>query len=187
VSAHTPSTLVPGDTIRPARAEDVALLAAIERAAAVRFADTGLRSDVLDGTVDAHELDEAVRQGRLWIAEHDDRPVGFALARVLDDGEPWLEELDVLPAHGRRGLGRALVDAVIAWARDGGARSLALATFRDLPWNAPFYATIGFGELPAAEHSPAHRRLIAAETAKGLPANRRVLMRLRLVPPPPAA
>jgi len=43
-------------------------------------------------------------------------PVGFALVEILD-GAAHLEEIDVHPAHGRRGLGSALVRAVCEWAR----------------------------------------------------------------------
>ena len=39
-------------------------------------------------------------------------PVGFALVEMLADDLPHLEELDVDPSHGRRGLGTALVRGV---------------------------------------------------------------------------
>ena len=51
-----------------------------------------------------------------------------------------LEEIDVHPDHGRRGLGRRLVSAVCAWAARGGHRWLTLTTFRDVPFNMPFHA-----------------------------------------------
>ncbi|MET0159463.1 MAG: GNAT family N-acetyltransferase [Acidimicrobiales bacterium] len=38
------------------------------------------------------------------------------------DGEGLLDELAVAPAHGRRGVGRALVEEVVAWAAAGGLR-----------------------------------------------------------------
>ena len=38
--------------------------------------------------------------------------LGFAIARKLD-GDIYLHEIDVHPDHGRRGLGRRLIDAVI--------------------------------------------------------------------------
>ena len=40
--------------------------------------------------------------------------IGFAVAWVVD-GEGHLDELAVAPEHGRRGVGRALVDQVVAW------------------------------------------------------------------------
>ncbi len=60
------------------------------------------------------------------------------------DGEGLLDEVAVAPAHGRRGIGRALVDEVVAWAAAGGFPSVTLATFRDVPWNAPYYEKLGF-------------------------------------------
>ena len=53
---------------------------------------------------------------------------------------------------------------------------MTLTTFRDLPWNGPFYTRIGFVEV---EDLAAHPRLaeeIAAEIKAGLPAERRIAM-----------
>lgn len=178
---------LPGDFVRPGLLGDVPLLAAVERAAASRFAAIGLRGPFLESTVDPRELALAVAEGRLWVAEHRRECVGFAMARLLDDGEPWLEELDVLPSHGRRGLGLALLEAAIAWARGRSASGLSLSTFRHVPWNAPFYAKAGFREVPAGERTAAHARIVEEERARGLPVEDRLLMRLVLANPPAAA
>lgn len=179
--------LLPGDLVRPGLPRDVPLLAAVERAAASRFAAIGLRGAFLESTVDAGELALAAGEGRLWVAEHRRECVGFAMARLLDDGEPWLEELDVHPAHGRRGLGLALLEAVIAWARGRGASGLSLSTFRRVPWNAPFYERAGFREIPAGARTAAHARMLEDEKARGLPVEDRLLMRLPLANPPAGA
>jgi GNAT superfamily N-acetyltransferase len=69
--------------------------------------------------------------------------VGFA--HVLEErGTAHLQQLAVDPAHGRRGLGTALVNACCEEARLRGASQLSLTTFRDLPFNAPWYARLGF-------------------------------------------
>lgn len=86
--------------------------------------------------------------------------VGFV--HVLEvDGVAHLEQLSVLPGHGRRGHGRALVDAAKATARERGHRRLTLRTYADVPWNAPFYAKAGFVEEEA--RSDFHRSLIDVE------------------------
>jgi len=104
-------------SVRPARAADLPALAAIERAAGALFADAGIAGAFLAETTPAERLREAHADGLLWVAtDPGDRPVGFALASVLDSG-PHLEELDVHPDFGRRGLGAALVAAVLDWAR----------------------------------------------------------------------
>jgi GNAT superfamily N-acetyltransferase len=72
-----------------------------------------------------------------------DPPVGFACVDVLD-GAAHLWQLSVHPSAGRRGIGTALVGAVCDWARSHGYPEVTLTTFRDVPWNAPFYSRLGF-------------------------------------------
>ena len=62
------------------------------------------------------------------VAERDGEPVGFVHAEV-HPGEPRTAELYgmwVAPAARRAGAGRALVDAIAAWARSRGATRLVL-------------------------------------------------------------
>jgi len=69
--------------------------------------------------------------------------VGFA--HVLEErGTAHLQQLAVDPAHGRRGLGTALLNACCEEARLRGYSQLSLTTFRDVPYNAPWYARLGF-------------------------------------------
>ena len=107
----------------------------------------------------------------------DGNPIGFAL--VLDiGGYAHLAELDVLPSHGRQGVGSALLDAVCTWARSAGYPAVTLRTFRDVPWNAPFYARRGFRVVDSAQLSPEHVGLEVSERRRGLRTNIRVTMRL---------
>jgi hypothetical protein len=59
--------------------------------------------------------------------------------------------------------------------------SVTLTTFRDLPWNAPFYQGMGFVELipSAADHHL--REALQAEITHGFPPERRCAMRLPLI------
>src|SRR5690349_18843714 len=59
------------------------------------------------------------------------------------DGTAYVEEMDVLTDHGRRGLGGRLLEAVCTWAREQGHPAVTLSTFRDVPWNGPFYRDTG--------------------------------------------
>lgn len=84
------------------------------------------------------------------VAEHDGRVVGLAVAHAhvalnADGPVVWLEEVVVDEALRRRGVGATLVGAVEAWARAQGARHVALATRRALP----FYVALGFAESAA--------------------------------------
>ena len=62
-------------------------------------------------------------------------------------GGAHLEQLSVHPDHGGRGIGRALLRAGCDWAGAHGYPELTLATYRDVPWNGPFYASEGFVEV----------------------------------------
>jgi ketosteroid isomerase-like protein/predicted N-acetyltransferase YhbS len=120
----------------------------------------------------------------LWVAvAGDGTVVGFALVELLD-GNAHLDELDVLPEHGRRGLGATLVGEVCAAAARRGLAAVTLTTFGDVAWNAPFYARLGFAPLPESAWTPGLVRTVANEAAIGLDPATRLVMRRAL---PPAA
>lgn len=121
----------------------------------------------------------AADPGFLLVAEnHDGVLVGFV--HVLEiDGHAHLEQVSVAPEHGRRGYGRLLVEAAKDGAQRRGYSRITLRTFADVPWNAPFYARVGFVEEEAG--TPFHRRLIETETRLGLDQyGRRIQMAARL-------
>jgi len=68
-----------------------------------------------------------------WVAEVDSTRVGFLEARVRSTADAcgtydpvgYVERWNVEAAHRRRGIGRALVDAAIAWTRSRGLSYLA--------------------------------------------------------------
>ena len=158
-----------------ARPEDVSEIPKIELAAARLLCGHAPESVLRETTGDA-VLHEAVRQGHLWVALAGDAPVGFAHVGVIDATTAHLEEIDVLPAHGCRGLGTSLVEEVCHWAASAGYDSVTLTTFRDLPWNMPFYKRLGFRVVPGAELSAALRAIVEEETRRGLDPSRRVAM-----------
>lgn len=121
-------------------------------------------------------FEAAARKGLLWVAvAADDRPVGFALFERFPDSL-HLEEVDVHPDAARRGLGRRLIEVAAEQARAAGERHITLTTFRHVAWNAPYYARLGFRELPPEAWSPAIRERVAREAADGLDPERRVVM-----------
>ena len=107
-------------------------------------------------------------------------PVGFALVKMLADDLPHLEELDVEPSHGRCGVGTALVRAVCEWASTIGYPMLTLTTFRSVAWNMPFYARLGFVEIPADELRGELRAVVSEEAGRGLAPATRVAMCYRV-------
>jgi GNAT superfamily N-acetyltransferase len=103
---------------------------------------------------------------------------GFAFVTVLDTrGDAHLEEVDVDPDFGRRRIGTRLVEAVLGWAHACGHAGVTLTTFRDVAWNAPFYARLGFEVLGESDWTDALRTLREAEREEGLDPQRRVVMR----------
>jgi GNAT superfamily N-acetyltransferase len=166
---------LPQYTITRARPQDLAHVPQIELAAA-RLFDGHVPESVIDETTTQAELQQALHDGHLWVALADDEPVGFARVVRMDPRRVHLEELDVLPAHGRRGLGRQLVEEVCRWAASAGYDAVTLTTFSDLPWNRPFYERLGFRVMSPAEISTALRRVIDHETRRGLDPARRVAM-----------
>lgn len=131
-------------SIRRARPDELRAVQEIERRAATRLASVGLpaAADLPIQTIEALRVD--CDRGRLLVATDDeDRPVGFAIFALHED-EAHLEEIDVVPEHAGNDLGRRLIRAVIAQTREAGLARLTLTTFRDVPFNAPFYARLGF-------------------------------------------
>ena len=162
--------------IRTSDPRDFARFGSIERAAAVLFVDAGLPEIASHEPTDLEFVEAAARAGAVFVATADDAPVGFVLSAPLDLAM-HIYELSVHPIHGRKGLGRRLVDAVCSHARDEGFPAVTLSTFRDLPWNGPFYRSCGFRELQRHEWTPALLLAHYHEEDIGLPLERRCFMR----------
>jgi GNAT superfamily N-acetyltransferase len=109
--------------------------------------------------------------------------VGFALCGEVD-GHAHLFEMDVVPEHGRRGIGSALLEAVCSEAATRGYPAITLTTLRDVPWNAPFYTARGFSELAETEWDAQLRGIVDRERMLGFPMRLRVVMRRKLMAAP---
>jgi GNAT superfamily N-acetyltransferase len=165
--------------IRPAHGHELSVLAEIERRAGARFDAIPALAGLPEVLMPPGALETALARGQVWTAAAvaDATPVGFAYADLVDDAV-HIEELDVLEAWGRRGIGRALVAAAVDDARTRGLPGVTLTTFRDVPWNAPFYAGLGFRIVDRAAFGAGLAALWAHEAARGLPPELRVAMRL---------
>ena len=166
--------------LRLAEPQDVAALPEIERVAGLLFkghpTDLGIPDELYDRPNSVDTFTSAQKAGRLWVARGPaGEPIGFAL--VLDiAGFAHLEELDVLPSYGRQGVGSALLATVCTWANTAGYPAVTLRTFRDVPWNAPFYHRRGFQIVESAALSAEHVQLEASERQRGLRTDLRVTM-----------
>jgi GNAT superfamily N-acetyltransferase len=172
--------MTPGYTIRLSRRAELERLPDIERQASSLFAgheaELGLLAAELAPVTSRDALERASDDGRLWVAaDAADVPVGFAL--VVDLGLfAHLEEIDVLPEHGRKGLGSALIEAVCSWAPTRGFSAVTLSAFRDVAWNAPLYARRGFAVVDAEDLPPELLQIVERERRQGMRTDRRVIM-----------
>lgn len=166
--------------IRTASPAELPLLQDIERAAGEPFRSLGMTAVADDDPLPLDVLDTYRRAGHAWVAaDPDDRPVAYLLAEPVD-GAAHIEQVSVHPAVARRGIGRSLIEHLAAAARDQGLAALTLTTFAEVPWNAPYYARLGFRTLSEHELTPGLRRIRAEEAAHGLDRWPRVCMRLEL-------
>ena len=144
------------------------------------FSGLGLIEEALDVSFPPEDLRMLIGLRQVWVAcETDDVPVGMVIASVRE-GSAHIEEMDVLPAHGRRGLGTLLLDRVCVWAQAQGHSAVTLSTFRDVPWNGPFYSKNGFRALPPSEWTSTMRAIREKEAQHGLRVEARVFMRREL-------
>jgi len=162
--------------VRFAQLDDLPLLPHIELAAARMLVGHAPESVLLETTT-SEELLVAQRLGHLWVARCGNAPVGFAHVLLLEPGVAHLEELDVHPEHGRRGVGTRLVRAVCRWATSSGFDAVSLATFRAVKWNMPFYSRLGFVVVAPSELTPALETVVSAEARRGLDPAGRVVMK----------
>jgi GNAT superfamily N-acetyltransferase len=168
--------------VRAAQPDELPLLPPLEKRADEMFTPLGIWPLPEPGTVqDLADAQVVLVAG--------DPPEGFARLDVLRTaagavaapGSLHLEQLSVDPDRGRRGVGRALLRAAVAWATEQGYGELTLATYRDVPWNGPFYASEGFVETAAVDDWYVAHGLEPEEEVMRR-GGTRVLMTLRLRP-----
>ncbi|WP_010470030.1 GNAT family N-acetyltransferase [Streptomyces sudanensis] len=161
---------------RPARPADLPLLQGIERAAGEAFRALGMDAVADDDPPPLGTLEAYRAAGRVRVAEDGGRPVAYLLWDDVD-GAVHIEQVSVHPDAARRGVGRALIGDLAADAAARGVPALTLTTFADVPWNAPYYARLGFRVLHEGELTDGLRAIRHAEAAHGLDRWPRVCMR----------
>lgn len=136
--------------IRPARTEDAAALVALGAAVGREPGAWLLTTDGWRSVGDERRYLRALRRhpdAAVFVADDDGALVGrLSIARDPHAASSHVADLGLMVAigHRRRGIGRALLDRAVAWARDAGVRKLELHVF---PWNEPairLYERYGF-------------------------------------------
>lgn len=157
--------------IRQARREELTLLPPLLLQAAWRYRDAGfiqIAERVENLVISAKALEHAHDAGLVHIAFAPHADVTGFIASSDRDGMLHVMELQVLPEHGRDGVGGRLLEAHAALAAASGCPAVTLACFRSVPWQLPFYAKNGFVEYPPGEWTPTHKLSWAAQEKFGL-------------------
>ncbi|EIY5126442.1 GNAT family N-acetyltransferase [Klebsiella quasipneumoniae] len=173
------NTITAGAGLRLTEESDIALLPAIERSAAQAFRQIPALAWLADS-----EVISVARHHDYLETEHSllavaaGQPVGFILTEPLDDAL-FIVEVAVHQAWQHQGIGRMLLEQVIDGARQA-YPAVTLTTFRDVPWNAPFYTRLGFAMLDELTLPAGLAAKREQETRHGLPPETRCAMRLAL-------
>jgi len=168
--------------IRPAEPRDLGALPAIEVAAGESFRAYGMDRIADDPPPSVAALAGYQAKGLAWVATDErDQPVAYLLVELLGVELLGVEaHIEQVTVHAGKRLGAALIDAVADWALGAGIRTLTLTTFQDVPWNAPYYARIGFRTVPREDWSPVLQGIVADEAELGRWP--RVVMKRELAP-----
>lgn len=150
--------------VRAADRDDVPRMSAVAgRAFTEAYGDTAAASDIRSHVADyfsesAMRRDMARSSVRYLLACNDDACAG--LVKLCESPPPELvphpsaveiQQLYVAGDFQRRGVGRHLVDAAVAVARDGRKAGLWLSAWTEADWATQFYLGYGFrplGEIP---------------------------------------
>ena len=172
--------------VRPSRDSDLEVLSPIEKAADSVFRAVGLALIADADAPDPTSYAASHRAGRLLVATSDEQVVlGFVRLEVVD-GQAHVEQVSVHPDSSRQGVGAALLSAAERWAIGAGYRQMTLTTYREVPWNGPYYARLGWVAVPEEACGPELAAIRQQEAVVGLDVLPRQAMAKTLtrLPPP---
>jgi GNAT superfamily N-acetyltransferase len=163
--------------IRRAQSWEIPLLEYVERSAAeiFRTANLGFLAD--GDTVDPAALAAMAHANHLWIAANRfDQPIGFVGGEYLN-GNFHIVEISVAKEFQGKGVGKALMTAMVQQVSREGYKSVTLTTYKKLPWNAPWYSKMGFFEVNAQDMGREYLDILASEAQHGLDVRSRCVMK----------
>ncbi len=136
--------------IEPARPSDAAAVVALIGAV---FAEYGFRWDPALEVPDLLDFDRRYSgsTGAFWVARLDGRVVGSVGVERLPDGQAELHRLYLDATLRGRGVGRALVETVLAWCRHAGVHRLTLWSDTRFDRAHRLYERMGFRQTGERE------------------------------------
>ena len=165
-----------GAALRLAKPQDAQALPAIEEAAGQMFAGiAGYTAVAANKPISAPRHRALIAKRHCLVAADGQRIAGFITCEPMRH-ELHIWELSVHPDYQRQGLGERLLRGVVIDAGNQGFSALTLTTFRDIPWNAPFYTRLGFVEVEDAESHPRLADLLDKEAKAGSAYDSRIAM-----------
>ncbi len=154
--------------IRSGRNADLPLLQRIEISAGQAFADIGMDEVAAHDPPTIEALRKHLTAGQLWVCTDDaDTPIAYIVTDVVD-GNLHIEQVSVHPGHAGLGVGHDLIEHVTGWAHSKKLPALTLTTFKDVPWNAPYYERLGFRYMDDGEIPKGLQNIRTAEREIGL-------------------
>ena len=168
--------------IRPTRDGDVSLLPEIERSSGDIFRQwPGLEWIAGDDVQSEEQHRSLVTNGVAFVAEMKGHGIVAFLNGEIAPDALHIWQIAVHREQQGRGIGRHLLAAAQHFATEHGNDALTLTTFRQVPWNEPYYQRLGFMTLDRDEIAPRLKAVLDAEERAGLPAGMRCAMR-KLLP-----
>lgn len=163
-------------TVRPATRGDVSAMERVEVQARSLLAAQGVDLEQFtagDSFTEDTSWDLAV------VATVEDEIIAMARCSALHRELLCLDQVSVVPAWARQGIGTGLLVSVGELARRSGFRAITGTTFADVVFNGPYYQRLGATE--DSDPHPAMVRRRAVERSLGLDDfGRRIIMRIPL-------
>ena len=96
----------------------------------------------------------AAPRGVILLATVAGQPAGCVALRPLSDKICEMKRLYTRPVFRKRGIGRALAEAVVSWGRSSGYQKMRLDTVASMKAARALYSSIGFEQIDAYCYNP---------------------------------